>query len=78
MGAVVKIWFESLIPFLLKDSHIVHWEIGGLGQNIQIPSGYIGFTFMIGLFITSMVHKIHRGNNRVIRNDTSIWRSQDS
>ena len=26
MGAVVEIWFESLIPFLLKDSHIVHWE----------------------------------------------------
>ena len=25
MGAVVEIWFESLIPFLLKDSHIVHW-----------------------------------------------------
>ena len=24
MGAVVEIWFESLIPFLLKDSHIVH------------------------------------------------------
>ena len=23
MGAVVEIWFESLIPFLLKDSHIV-------------------------------------------------------
>ena len=26
MGAVVEIWFESLIPFLLKDSHIVHCE----------------------------------------------------
>ena len=25
MGAVVEIWFEYLIPFLLKDSHIVHW-----------------------------------------------------
>ena len=25
MGAVVEIWFESLIPFLLKDSHIVQW-----------------------------------------------------
>ena len=23
MGAVVEIWFKSLIPFLLKDSHIV-------------------------------------------------------
>ena len=23
MGAVVEIWFESLISFLLKDSHIV-------------------------------------------------------
>ena len=23
MGAVVEIWFEYLIPFLLKDSHIV-------------------------------------------------------
>ena len=27
MGAVVEIWFESLIPFLLKDSHIVQWPI---------------------------------------------------
>ena len=27
MGAVVEIWFESLIPFLLKDSHIVQWFI---------------------------------------------------
>ena len=28
MGAVVEIWFESLIPFLLKDSHIVHcWAV---------------------------------------------------
>ena len=26
MGAVVEIWFEYLIPFLLKDSHIVHCE----------------------------------------------------
>ena len=26
MGAVVEIWFESLIPFLLKDSHIVQWS----------------------------------------------------
>ena len=25
MGAVVEIWFEYLIPFLLKDSHIVQW-----------------------------------------------------
>ena len=27
MGAVVEIWFESLIPFLLKDSHIVHCRV---------------------------------------------------
>ena len=27
MGAVVEIWFESLIPFLLKDSLIVHWIV---------------------------------------------------
>ena len=26
MGAVVEIWFESLNPFLLKDSHIVQWQ----------------------------------------------------
>ena len=26
MGAVVKIWLESLIPFLQRDSHIVHWS----------------------------------------------------
>ena len=27
MGAVAEIWFKSLIPFLLKDSHIVQWLI---------------------------------------------------
>ena len=40
MGAVVEIWFESLIPFLLKDSHIVQWlNVRGVEQiqeGIQI------------------------------------------
>ena len=40
MGAVVEIWFESLIPFLLKDSHIVQW--GSLTQNVVLYF-YISF-----------------------------------
>ena len=53
MGAVVEIWFEYLIPFLLKDSHIVHWKLNhpirnnglhhGLGQGHErIWSSCIG------------------------------------
>ena len=33
MGAVVEIWFESLIPFLLKDSHIVHSAVSEKKQE---------------------------------------------
>ena len=45
MGAVVEIWFESLIPFLLKDSHIVHWVAtgitGGMRGGVEVV-GYCG------------------------------------
>ena len=35
MGAVVEIWFESLIPFLLKDCHIVQWLHGSSCNGVK-------------------------------------------
>ena len=38
MRAVVEIWFESLIPFLLKDSHIVHWGLLAMANHTLVFS----------------------------------------
>ena len=56
MGAVVEIWFESLIPFLLKDSHIVHcWAVHfkrgrhSLGHGFDLLVQI--FIYMVYLFV---------------------------
>ena len=42
MGAVVEIWFESLIPFLLKDSHIVQWVATDPFLHLYWAAGWEG------------------------------------
>ena len=41
MGAVVEIWFESLIPFLLKDSHIVQCAVTSAVTIISYSTSFM-------------------------------------
>ena len=52
MGAVVEIWFESLIPFLLKDSHIVHWDATKWSTADTRKCGSSDFNMQFGCFNT--------------------------
>ena len=61
MGAVVEIWFESLIPFLLKDSHIVQWWLQG-GKSRKMQAGNPEKTTIVFQRVICRAHEdLHRG-----------------